>query len=89
MRRMKSSRSNSAHRILKTSFPWLEIVNRIAKLTLTKVEVANIDAPPAHASPAKYLEPFRDFPTTRCRDLSITFASGSTPAFVKLTDRCV
>ncbi|HXQ73151.1 MAG TPA: hypothetical protein VN844_21810 [Pyrinomonadaceae bacterium] len=61
----------------------------VAKITLTKVEVANIDAPPAHASPAKYLEPFRDFPTTRCRDLSISFVGGGTPAFVKLTDRCV
>jgi hypothetical protein len=59
----------------------------IAKITLTKVEVANIDAPPAHASPEKYLDPFRDFPTTRCRDLSITFEGGGTPAFVKLTDR--
>jgi len=42
-----------------------------AKITLTKIEVANIDAPPAHTSPAKYLEPFRDFPTTRCRDFSV------------------
>jgi len=40
----------------------------VVKITLTKVEVANIDAPPAHASPAKYLEPIRDFPTTRRRD---------------------
>jgi len=62
---------------------------RIAKMILTKVEVANIEAPPATASPGAFLEPFRDFPTTSCRDLSITFESGRGPAFIKLTDRCV
>lgn len=61
----------------------------IRKMILTKVEVANIDAPPANASPGTYLDPFRDFPTTSCRDLSVTFPSGSSPAFVKLTDSCV
>jgi hypothetical protein len=61
---------------------------RIAKLSLTKVEIANIDAPPAIASPGAYLDPFRDFPSTTCRNLSITFDSG-TPAFIKLTDKCV
>lgn len=65
----------------------VKVPSGVAKIILTKVEVANIDAPPAHASPAKYLEPFRDFPTTRRRDLSITFAGGGTLAFVKLTDR--
>lgn len=62
---------------------------RIAKLSLTKIEIANIDAPPANASPEAYLDPFRDFPTTTCRDLTITFESGSNPAFIKLTDKCV
>ena len=62
---------------------------KIAKITLTKVEVANIDAPPAQASPQAYLEPFRNFPTKRCRDLSATFSGDSAPAFVRLTDRCV
>jgi hypothetical protein len=62
---------------------------RIAKLSLTKVEIANIDAPPANAPPGAYLDPFRDFPTKTCRNLSITFDSGGTPAFIKLTDECV
>lgn len=62
---------------------------RIAKLSLTKVEIANIDAPPANASPGAYLDPYRDFPTTTCRDLTIKFDSGSNPALVELTDKCV
>ena len=62
---------------------------RVAKLSLTKVEIANIDSPPAKASPGAYLDPFRDFPTTTCRNLSITFDSGVAPAFIKLTDKCV
>jgi len=62
---------------------------QIRKLILTKVEIANIDAPPANASPGAYLEPFRDFPTTTCRNLSITFASVGASAFIKLTDKCV
>jgi hypothetical protein len=62
---------------------------QIAKLSLTKVKVANIDAPPANASPSVYLDPFHDFPTTKCRDLSITFESGGSHAFIKLTDKCV
>jgi hypothetical protein len=61
---------------------------QIVKLSLTKVEIANIDAPPAKASPGAYLDPFRDFPTTTCRDLTVKFDSGSNPAFVKLTDKC-
>lgn len=62
---------------------------QIAKLVLTKVEVANIDAPPANASPAAYLDPYRDYPHTNCRDLSITFSSNTKPRFISLTDRCV
>jgi hypothetical protein len=38
-------------------------------LVLTNVEVANIDAPPANASVATYLDSYRDFPQTDCRDL--------------------
>lgn len=62
---------------------------RIAKLVLTNVDVANIDAPPANASPAGYLDPYHDYPHTNCRDLSITFPSDRSPRFVSLTDRCV
>jgi len=62
---------------------------RIAKLVLTNVDVANIDAPPANASPAAYLDPYRDYPHTKCRDLSITFPSNTRPKFISLTDRCV
>jgi hypothetical protein len=62
---------------------------RITKFALTNVEVANIDAPPANASPSAYLDPFRDYPTAKCRDLAITFDSGSSPEFIKLTDSCV
>ena len=62
---------------------------RIAKLVLTNVDVANIDAPPANASPAGYLDPYHDYPHTTCRDLSITFPSDTNPRFVSLTDRCV
>jgi hypothetical protein len=62
---------------------------RIAKLILTNIDVANIDAPPANASPTAYLDPYRDYPNTKCRNLSITFASGSNPKFISLTDRCV
>jgi hypothetical protein len=62
---------------------------RIAKLVLTNVDVANIDAPPANASPAVYLDPYRDYPHTKCRDLSITFQSDIKARFVSLTDRCV
>jgi hypothetical protein len=49
---------------------------RLAKLVLTNVEVANIDAPPANASVATYLDSYRDFPQTDCRDLSVTFGAG-------------
>ena len=62
---------------------------RIAKLVLTKIDVANIDAPPGNASPAIYLDPYRDYPHTTCRDLSTTFASGNNPRFISLTDTCV
>jgi len=62
---------------------------RIAKLVLTNVEVANIDAPPANASPAVYLDPYRDYPHTTCRGLSITFPGGTSPRFINLTDKCV
>jgi hypothetical protein len=62
---------------------------RIAKLVLTNVDVANIDAPPANASPAAYLDPYRDYPHTNCRDLSITFPSDTNARFVTLTDSCV
>jgi hypothetical protein len=62
---------------------------RIAKLVLTKIDVANIDAPLGNASPAIYLDPYRDYPHTTCRDLSTTFASGSNPRFISLTDTCV
>lgn len=62
---------------------------RIAKLVLTNIDVANIDAPPGNASPAIYLDPYRDYPHTHCRDLSTTFASGSNPRFISLTDSCV
>jgi hypothetical protein len=61
---------------------------RIAKLTLTNVEVANIDAPPANASPAAYLDPYRDYPNTKCRNLAASFDSTSAN-FIKLTDSCV
>ena len=61
----------------------------IAKLVLTKIDVANIDAPPGNASPAIYLDPYRDYPHTTCRDLSTTFARGSNPRFISLTDTCV
>jgi hypothetical protein len=62
---------------------------RIAKLILTNIDVANIDAPPANASPAVYLDPYRDYPHTKCRDLSITFQIDSGPRFISLTDQCV
>jgi hypothetical protein len=62
---------------------------RIAKLTLTNIEVANIDAPPANASPAAYLDPYRDYPNTKCRNLSVSFRGGDVPGFVSLTDSCV
>lgn len=62
---------------------------RIAKMVLTNVEVANIDAPPATASSAVYLDPYRDYPHTTCRDLSITFSSDNNPRFISLTDKCV
>ena len=62
---------------------------RIAELSLTKVEVANIDAPPANASPAVHLDPYRDYPHTTCRDLSITFSSDTNSRFISLTDKCV
>jgi len=61
---------------------------RIAKLILTNVEVANIDAPPANASPAAYLDPYRDYPNTKCRNLAASFDSTSAN-FIKLTDSCV
>jgi len=62
---------------------------RIAKLVLTKIDVANIDAPPANASTAAYLDPYRDYPHTTCRDLSVAFPSATKPWFISLTDRCV
>ncbi len=61
---------------------------RIAKLTLTNVDVANIDAPPANASSAAYLDPYRDYPNTKCRNLSVSFGSAGA-TFIKLTDSCV
>lgn len=61
---------------------------RISRLTLTRVDVANIDAPPPDASPAAYLDPYRDYPNTRCENLSIDFGA-SKVRFQSLTDSCV
>jgi hypothetical protein len=61
---------------------------RIARLVLTSVDVANIDAPPPNAAPSAYLDPYRDYPHTRCENLSIAFG-GSGVRFVRLTDTCV
>src|SRR5687768_1228152 len=58
---------------------------RIAKLTLTNVDVANIDAPPANASSAAYLDPYRDYPNTKCRNLAVSFG-GTSAKFIKFTD---
>ena len=62
---------------------------RITRLVLTNVDVANIDALPANASPTVYLDPYRDYPHTNCRDLSITFAGVDNARFMSLTDGCV
>jgi hypothetical protein len=62
---------------------------RVVKLTLTNVDVANIDAPPANASPSAYLDPYRDYPTTNCKNLAISFAGGTVSKFISLTDVCV
>lgn len=75
--------------ILFPSAVYQKIPTRIAKLTLTNIDVANIDALPANASPAAYLDPYRDYPNTKCRNLSITFGSGSVQKFISLTDSCV
>lgn len=61
---------------------------RIARLTLTSVDVANIDSPPKNASPGAYSDPYRDYPHTRCTNLTVTFG-GAPASFVRLTDRCV
>ena len=74
--------------ILFPSAVYQKAPTRIAKLTLTNVDVANIDAPPANASPAAYLDPYRDYPNTKCRNLAVSFG-GSSANFIKLTDRCV
>jgi len=65
------------------------IAKLVAKLVLTNIEVTNIDAPPANASPAAYLDPYFDFPHINCRDLSVTFGAARNPNFINLTDRCV
>jgi hypothetical protein len=75
--------------ILFPSAVYQKMPTRIAKLTLTNVDVANIDAPPANASPAAYLDPYRDYPNTKCRDLTISFGGGNVPRFISLTDSCV
>jgi hypothetical protein len=77
---------------LGTLFPsavYQKTPTRIAKLTLTNVDVANIDAPPAYASPSAYLDPYRDYPNTKCRNLTVSFAGGKVPNFISLTDTCV
>lgn len=61
---------------------------RISRLTLSSVDVANIDAPPPNASPSAYLDPYRDYPNSNCKNLSVSFA-GSNVKFVRLTDNCV
>jgi hypothetical protein len=75
--------------ILFQSAVYQKTPTRIAKVTLTNVDVANIDAPPANASPAAYLDPYRDYPNTKCKDLSVTFGGSSVPKFISLTDSCV
>jgi len=72
---------------------------RVIRLKLTNVDVANIDAPPPNASPSAYLDPYRDYPNSNCKDLTIGFGGGGSPAkssaggsdvrFVQLTDTCV
>jgi hypothetical protein len=61
---------------------------RISRLTLSRVDVANIDAPPPNASPSAYLDPYRDYPNSHCENLSVSFA-GSNVKFIRLTDNCV
>jgi len=75
--------------ILFQSAVYQKTPTRIAKLTLTNIDVANIDAPPANASPAAYLDPYRDYPNTKCRNLTISFGGGDVPKFIALTDSCV
>lgn len=60
----------------------------ISRLTLQSVDVANIDAPPPDAAPSAYLDPYRDYPHTRCENLSVSFG-GSDVKFIRLTDSCV
>lgn len=74
--------------ILFRSAVYQKAPTRITKLTLTNVDVANIDAPPANASPAAYLDPYRDYPNTKCKNLSVSFG-GASANFIKLTDSCV
>lgn len=60
----------------------------ISRLTLTSIDIANIDAPPPNASPSAYLDPYRDYPHTRCENLSVGFSRNSV-RFIRLTDSCV
>ena len=63
---------------------------RIVRLTLTSVDVANIDAPPPDAQPSAYLDPYRDYPNTNCKSLSVNFGGGGGDVrFIQLTDACV
>jgi hypothetical protein len=75
--------------ILFPSAVYQKTPTRISTLTLTNVDVANIDAPPANASPAAYLDPYRDYPNTKCRNLTVSFGGGNVPKFISLTDSCV
>lgn len=59
------------------------------KMTLTNVDVANIDAPLANSSPAAYLDPYRDYANTKCQNLTISIGSGHFSRFISLTDGCV
>jgi hypothetical protein len=61
----------------------------IRGVTITKIDVANIDAPPPNASPSAYLDAFRDYPLSTCKDLKVGFGAGKGPRFVQLTRSCV
>jgi hypothetical protein len=61
---------------------------RISRLTLSSVDVANIDAAAPDASPSAYLDPYRDYPNSNCKNSSVNFGGGNVK-FVRLTDDCV
>lgn len=61
----------------------------VKSVTITKIDVANIDAPPPNAPPSAYLDAFRDFPLSTCKDLKVGFAGSKGPRFVQLTQSCV